>query len=205
VELREALLQIAEIRRRMAGAAVFRGYRSVPVAMTGVLGLIAAFFQTTFVSAPSQQIDRYLIFWIGVAAMGIVFSAAQVFRRSQRAEPGVSRELSRLAVEQFFPSIVVGGLVTLCLYLGPSEVLWALPGLWSFFFAMGIFSSCRLLPPQIVWVGFYYLFCGSYCLLHGHGDQAFASWQMGVTFGGGHLLTAAILYWTLERQHVTSI
>lgn len=205
MELREALLQIAEMRRRMAGAEVFRGYRSGPVAMTGVLGLTAAFLQDTFISAPSQQVDRYLVFWIGVAVLGILFSAAQVVRRCQLAEPGVSRDLSRLAAEQFFPSIVVGGLVTLCFYLGPSEALWALPGLWSFFFAMGIFSSCRLLPPQIVWVGFYYLFCGSYCLLHGHGDQAFAPWQMGVTFGGGHLLTAAILYWTLERQHVTSI
>lgn len=205
MDLSEALLQIAEMRRRMAGAEVFRGYRSVPVAMTGVLGLTAASLQTTFISAPSQQIDRYLFFWICVAAMGILFSAAQVLRRSQRAEPGVSRDLSRLAVEQFFPSIAVGGLVTLCLYLGPSEALWVLPGLWSFFFAMGIFSSCRLLPPQITGVGFYYLFCGSYCLLHGHGDQAFAPWQMGFTFGGGHLLTAAILYWTLERQHVTSV
>jgi hypothetical protein len=51
----------------------------------------------------------------------------------------------------------------------------------------------------VVWVGVYYAVCGCGCLVGGQGHHAFAPWQMGVTFGGGQLLGAAILYWTLER------
>ena len=204
MDLREALSQISEIRQQMARSEIFRGYRSIPVAITGVVGIVAACLQTTFVSEPSQHLDRYLLFWISAAAIGIALSGIQLFRRIWLAEPGLSRELARLALEQFAPCIFVGGLVTFCLYVGPSDVMWILPGLWAFFFAMGIFSSFRLLPPQVALVGMYYLICGCYCLIHGHGEQAFAPWQMGVSFGGGHLLTAAILYWTLERQHDTS-
>jgi hypothetical protein len=205
MDVREALSQISEIRQQMARSEIFRGYRSIPVAMTGVVGIVAACLQTSFVTEPAQHLDRYLLFWIAIAGIGIALPAVQLVRRVCLAGPGVSRELARLAVEQFTPCILVGALVTLCLYHGPVESLWILPGLWAFFFAMGIFSSCRLLPPQVVWVGLYYLLCGCYCLIHGHSAQAFAPWQMGISFGGGHLLTAAILYWTLERQHDTSI
>lgn len=205
MELREALAQIAEIRQQMSRSEIFRGYRSIPVALTGVLGILAACLQTTFVASPAQQVDRYLLFWIVIAGIGITLPVVQLARRVQLARTGVSRELARLAVEQFAPCILAGGLVTLCLYCGPAESLWTLPGLWSFFFALGIFGSSRLLPPQVVWVGFYYLFCGCYCLVHGHSEHAFAPWQMGLSFGGGHLLTAATLYWTLERQYDASI
>ena len=46
MELREALTQIAEIRRQMAKSDVFRGYRSAPVAVSGVLALGAAVVQS---------------------------------------------------------------------------------------------------------------------------------------------------------------
>ena len=78
-----------------------------------------------------------------------------------------------------------------------------LPGLWAMIFSLGIFASHRLLPRPVVWVGAYYAMCGCACLMWGREEQAFAPWQMGVTFGVGQLLGAAILYWTLERTHVS--
>jgi hypothetical protein len=201
VELREALSQISEIRQQMARSEVFRGYRSVPVALTGGLGVVAACLQPVVIPLPAQQVDRYLALWIGVAAIGLTLAGVQLARRAQREGPSVSRELTRLAIEQFSPCILVGGLVTLCLYVTAREVLWMLPGLWSLFFALGIFSSYRLLPWQVFWAGLYYLVCGCCCLILGSHEQAFAPWQMGVSFGGGQLLSATILYWTLERPH----
>lgn len=205
MELREALAQISEIREQMARTEIFRGYHSVPVAVTGVLAIAAACLQPMVIASPAQQIDRYLAFWTGMAAIGITLSAVSLLRRVHLSEPGVSRELTRLAVEQFLPCLLVGALITICLYVGPVETIWVLPGLWAVCFALGIFSSCRFLPPQVVWVGVYYLVCGCLCLLRGHSDQVFAPWQMGVSFGGGHVLTAGILYWTLERPHGTEI
>jgi C4-dicarboxylate transporter len=44
MELHEALSQISEIRQQMARSEVFRGYRSMTVGFSGVLGLLAAVF-----------------------------------------------------------------------------------------------------------------------------------------------------------------
>jgi hypothetical protein len=45
----------------------------------------------------------------------------------------------------------------------------------------------------------FYFLSGLFCLLHARGEQALAPWAMGMPFGVGQILAAAILYWTLER------
>jgi hypothetical protein len=67
-------------------------------------------------------------------------------------------------------------------------------------FGLGIFASYRLLPRPIFWVGVFYLLAGTGALGAGHGHYALSPWFMGATFGGGHFLTAGVLYWTLERN-----
>lgn len=200
MELREAMRQISDIRRQMARGEMFRGYRSATVGFSGLLGILAAVFQSRWVATPSVDIDRYLALWVGVAAVSLIVAGAELCWRSFASGPGMSRELTKLAVEQFSPCLVVGALLTLSIYRGAPQVAWMLPGLWSFTFALGVFASYRLLPPQVFWIGSYYLVCGVLCLLYGQGEQAFAAWQMGITFGGGQLISAVILYWTLERS-----
>ena len=65
-----------------------------------------------------------------------------------------------LAVGQFMPAIVTGGLVTLVLACCAPEVLWMLPGLWCIFFSLGIFASFRLLPRATFLVAVFYLAAG---------------------------------------------
>ena len=76
-----------------------------------------------------------------------------------------------------------------------------MPGLWSILFALGVFASCRLLPRPCFAMGVYYLVAGTLCLVLARGSQALSPWSMGLTFGIGQLLTAVILYLTLERNH----
>jgi hypothetical protein len=203
MELREALCQISDIRRQMARSEVFRGYRSMTVGFSGVLGLLAAAFQPWWVASPESELGRYLCLWIGVAAASLLVAGAELYWRARRAGAGLARHMTLLAVEQFLPSVVVGALLTLCIYRSAPQVAWMLPGLWSLVFGLGIFASYRLLPRQVFWLGLYYVLCGSGCLLWGQGDNALSPWQMGISFGGGQLLGAAILYWTLERTHVS--
>jgi hypothetical protein len=67
-------------------------------------------------------------------------------------------------------------------------------------FSLGVFACCRLLPRPLFGVAAYYLACGLGVLAFARGAEAFSPWTMGVTFGGGQLLTAVILYCTVERK-----
>ncbi|MBD94960.1 MAG: hypothetical protein CL482_11985 [Acidobacteria bacterium] len=203
MQLDDALRQISDIRHQMARSEVFRGYRSVTVGLSGGLGLLAAAVQPRWVASPASELGRYLGLWVGVAALSAIMAGAEMSWRARGAGPGLARERTLLAVEQFLPCVVVGTLLTLCIYRGAPQVAWMLPGLWSLVFGLGVFASYRLLPPQVFWVGSYYVLCGCGCLLWGQGDNAFSPWQMGVSFGGGQILGAAILYWTLERTDVS--
>ena len=202
VELREALQQISDIRQQMARSEVFRGYRSLTVGFSGVLGLLAAVFQSQWVPSPATDLGRYLVLWVGVALVSATIAGVELFVRAKHAGSGLARDMTRLAVEQFAPCLVVGALLTICIYRSAPNVAWMLPGLWSLVFGLGIFASCRLLPSPVVWAGLYYIVCGCCSLRWGQGEHALAAWQMAIAFGGGQLLCAAILYWTLERKHV---
>jgi hypothetical protein len=200
MELREALSQISEIRQQMARSEVFRGYRSMTVGFSGILGLLAAALQSRWVSSPESDLGRYLGLWLSVAAASLCVAGAELCWSARSA--GLARQMTPLALGQFLPCVAVGALLTLCVYRGAPQVAWMLPGLWSLIFGLGVFASYRLLPRQVFWVGSYYVFCGCLCLLWGQGDNALSPWQMGISFGGGQLISAAVLYWVLERSDV---
>ena len=201
MELREALQQISDIRQQMARSEVFRGYRSWTVGFSGVLGLLAAVSQSYWVASPATDLGRYLFLWVGVALLSATVSGVELFFRARSAGPGLARDLTRLAVGQFLPCLIVGALLTVCIYLHANDVAWMLPGLWALIFGLGVFASWRFLPSPVVWVGLYYVVCGCCCLRWGQGEYAFSAWQKAMTFGGGQLLCAAVLYWTLERKN----
>ena len=203
MELREALSQISEIHQQMARSEVFRGYRSITVGFSGVLGVLAAAYQTRWVPSPEHELGRYLVLWFSVAAASLGVAGIELYWRTRRSGPGLAQQMTQLAVGQFLPAVVVGGLLTCCIYRAAPEVAWMLPGLWSLIFGLGVFASYRLLPGQAAWVGLFYVICGCGCLIWGQGEFAFSPWQMGISFGGGQLMAALILYWTLERSNVS--
>jgi hypothetical protein len=198
MELRDALSQIAEIRQKVVQAEQFRGYRAVPLAFSGGLALLAACVQSRWLPEPLENIDAYLALWVGAAILSMVATGWEMFWSLRRSESVMERHKTYLAVTQFLPAVGAGGLLTIVLYRHAPESLWMLPGLWAILFSLGIFASCRFLPPVIVWVGIFYLFAGAMCLTFDHG---LSPWAMGLTFGLGQLLTASLLYWTLERKH----
>jgi hypothetical protein len=202
MELREALTQIAEIRQQMARTEVFRGYRALPVAMSGLVAMGAAGFQALWLRDPMANVSSYLTLWVGAAVVNVLATGSEMAHRYRRTTASWARETTWLAVEQFLPCLVAGALVTFVLYRFAPESLWMLPGLWQVLFGLGIFSSCRLLPRATFWVGVFYLAAGLSCLAWARGDGALSPWAMGLPFGIGQLLAASVLYQTLERHDV---
>jgi hypothetical protein len=200
MELPEALDRIADIRAQLAQTGTFRGFRSLTVGFSGVLGVAAAFLQLDRIPLPSEQALEFVELWVGVAVICLFVVGAELAYRWAVEPSPLKRRLTLLAVQQFVPCLVAGAVVTAVLANLP-ESAWMLPGLWALLFSLGVFSCCRLLPPATFWVGVHYLATGTLCLTLGSEAQALTPWMMIGTFGVGQFLAAAILYYTLERRN----
>ena len=198
MELREALAQISEIRAQMARTETFRGYRAVPVAVSGLLALTAAAFQAIWIPDPAAALGAYLALWIGTAVVSAAAAGSEMIARARRSTSRWSRDITWLAIEQFVPCLVAGGLLTFVVVRFSPDSVWMLPGLWQVFFSLGVFASCRLLPRATFGVGVFYLAAGLATLALAQGDAALSPWAMGLPFGAGQLLAAFVLYRTLE-------
>jgi hypothetical protein len=201
MELREALTQITEIRLQMARTEVFRGYRAVPAAFSGVVAVAAATVQMLAVPDPTSQINVYLGLWIGAALVSGLSAALEMVGRPRHARLPLKRELTYLVIEQFCPCLVAGALLTMVVVRSAPECMWILPGLWQVLYSLGIFASCRLLPRPIFGVAVFYLFSGLVTLSLSRGEHALDPWAMGLPFSIGQFLAAAVLYHALERDH----
>jgi hypothetical protein len=104
------------------------------------------------------------------------------------------------AVEQFLPALAIGVLLTCVLVRVSPENGWLLPGLWSLLFSLGVFASCRFLPPLVFGVGVWYLLAGLGAVIAGSGTKAFLPWAMGISFGVGQLLVAGVLQFSFEGR-----
>lgn len=200
MELDEALGQIAAIRRQMARASVFRGYRAAATAATGAIALAAAAAQPWVAPAPETDLRAYLALWLSAAAASVALVAAVALARCGRGGSSFGREAAAEAAGQFLPALAAGALLAGVIASSAPQSAWMLPGLWAMFFAMGVFASQRLLPPAARWVGVYYLAAGLTLLAAAQGEAALRPWTMGLTFGCGQFVSAAVLFWTLERD-----
>jgi hypothetical protein len=201
VQLDEALAQISEIRRQMAQSQVFRGYRSATTAFTAVVAVLAALAQARWAPRPLADVDAYLAIWCAAALLSVIVVGVEMVVRGRRSGSSLQRQITLVVVDQFAPSLAAGALLTYVIAQFAPATAWMLPGLWAILFSLGLFASRRFLPRGVYLIGGYYLVAGLVCLTLDPATQAMSPWTMGVTFGMGQLLTAAFLYWTLERGH----
>ena len=191
-DLNRALVDISSIRKQMASTTEFRGYGPATLAATGVFAVVAALMQRIWLADPVHHVSAYLSLWVGTAALSAVLTGVQMYTRSRRIHSALSDEMIRMAVEQFLPSVGAGLLLTVVIVHYVPAVVWMLPGIWQVVFSLGIFSSCRFLPRPMIAAGAWYLLTGLGFIAMA-GDAAFSPWAMGLPFGLGQLLVAAIL------------
>jgi hypothetical protein len=198
-ELRQALDDISAIRTQLASGTQFRGYGPLSVAASGVLALLVAGAQSHWLASSVHDLKLFLGIWIAVAAVSVFLSALETVARVRRVHSGLALEMIRAAVEQFLPCLVVGLLLTVVLMRIAPQDAWMLPGLWAVIFSLGVFASCRFLPRQMFGVGAWYLAAGLVCLLVASDHRVLSPWAMGISFGVGQLLVAAVLRYGFEE------
>lgn len=199
-DLYKALGDISSIRRQMASTTEFRGYGPATLATTGLFAILAAAAQALWFPDPPHHISAYLGVWVSTAVLSAALTGVQMYNRARRIHSGLSNEMLRMAVEQFLPSAAAGLLVTIVLLRYAPFATWMLPGIWQVIFSLGIFSSCRFLPRPMIAAGAWYLLTGLSCLAMG-GNRALSPWTMGISYGAGQLLVAAILLFSTSPEN----
>jgi hypothetical protein len=190
-ELQQALSEIQSIRCQVARGTEFRGYGPASIAVSGILALLVAAAQARWMG--NADIAIWLGVWAATAAVSVLLTGIETFVRARRVHVGFAREMVQSAVEQFLPAVMVGFLLTVVMMRVAAQDCWMLPGLWELIFSLGVFASCRFLPRQMFVVGVWYLVAGLFCLAAGSVTRTLLPWTMGIPFGIGQLLVAALL------------
>ncbi len=196
--LNKALDDIGSIRRQVARSTEFRGYGPATLAATAAFALLAATAQTLWLPDPSRHIAAYLGIWIATAILSAGLIAVQTYTRTHRVHSGMADEMIHMAIEQFLPSAAAGSLLTIAIARFVPAAAWMLPGLWQIIFALGVFASCRFLPRPMTAAGAWYLLTGLTCIALAD-SRALSPWAMGIPYGAGQLLVAAILFFTAKE------
>jgi hypothetical protein len=192
-DLNRALTDLNHIRRQMAQTTEFRGYGPATLAATGIAAGIAAAVQARWVPDPAHDVRGYLGVWFATAVVCGGIIAVQMHTRARRMHSAMADEMIRMAVEQFFPALVAGLLVTMVLAHFVPRALWMLPGLWQLVYSLGVFSSCRFLPRPVILGGAWYLLTSLVSLAFGDA-RALSPWTMGLAYGAGQILIGAALW-----------
>lgn len=197
MDLPRALDQIAEIRAAVTRVDVYRGYRPVPVAASGAVGLLAAAFQPA--ELPLRDPAGFVLYWVAVAAAAGLIGVSETLYNYLAHEDRVSRLHTRRVIGQFLPGLAAGAAITVSVLQVHPSLIPLLPGLWALCFGIGVFASRPFLPRAAGLVAVYYYAAGI-ALLWSVRMDTLSGWHVGATFGAGQLLGAAVLQWSVDRD-----
>lgn len=197
MDLPRALGQLADIHQQIAKGEVYRGYRSLPVAASGLMGLAAAWAQTPALGASDPM--GFVVYWTVIAACAGFVGASEIIYNYVVHDDRAARRQTKQVVGQFLPSMLAGAIITASFVHLSAALMPVLPGLWAICFGIGIFASRPYLPRASGWVALFYYAAGVALLWNARGPEPLRAWWVGGTFGAGQLMAALVLYWNLER------
>jgi len=191
----KAVDQISAIHEQLAKGEIYRGYRPLPVALSGFCGLAGAALQPHIV--PRDDARGWILYWTAVAAVSGLIASCEIAFNYLFREPEHGRRRTRQVVGQFGPALIAGAAITLIALVNDLALAQRLPGLWAIIFGLGIFASRPYLPRATGWIALYYVSVGA--LVLGLSADHLHGWPVGGTFAVGQLGTALVLYWNVER------
>jgi hypothetical protein len=198
VDVSRALDQIAEIHQQIAKGEMYRGYRSLPLAASGLMGLAAAWLQPAALGTADPI--GFAMYWIAIAAGAGFVGSSEIIYNYVVHESAAGRRKTREVVGQFLPSVLAGAAITVCFTHLSASLVPLLPGLWAICFGIGTFASRPYLPKASGWIALFYYAAGFTLLWIARGPELPTGWWVGGVFGVGQLLAALVLWWNLERK-----
>ncbi|HXW08932.1 MAG TPA: hypothetical protein VD833_27115 [Vicinamibacterales bacterium] len=198
MDLPRALADVARIQDQITKAEVYRGYRSVPVAASGVVGLAAAAVQPSEYGAGDPL--GFVVYWSVVAGLAAAIGLSEILYAYVTTDSAVARRRTRRVTGQFLPAVGAAIIITVSFVHLSAALVSLLPGIWAICFGVGTFASRPFLPRASGWVGLYYYAMGVLLLWTAGGPEHLSGWSVGAVFGIGQFFASAVLYVSLERE-----
>ena len=145
VSVSRALEQISEIHGHLARTHVYRGWRPVPCALSGAIGMAGVVWQLA--AEPPATAWAFVIAWSIVAAVAIVVGCAEIAWHYTRASVS-ERHRARHVFAQAVPAVVAAIIITVVLINTSPALVTLLPGVWALMFGVGLFAARPFVPQR---------------------------------------------------------
>src|SRR5262245_63459688 len=110
MDLSRALGQLADIHQQLAKGEIYRGYRSVPVAASGLIGFAAAWAQ-----APALGVNDpvgFVLYWTAIAACAALVGTSEIIYNYIVRDDLADHRRTRQVGGQFLTCVVCDGDMT---------------------------------------------------------------------------------------------
>ena len=180
------MLDIAEVRERLAMTQRFRGYSGVAAAASGCLALVAGAVQALIAPAPASihQDRLYAAIWLACGGAAMILNYAAIAHWFVSDESARDRWQTRTVGLSILPALMLGGALTAVL-IGSGR-FGLLPGIWCACYGVGLFASRTLVPRAVVLVAALFLLAGV-ALLFAPSWLSLSWWVLPLAFGAGQI------------------
>jgi hypothetical protein len=193
-DLTRALDDISNIRNQIAEVQLFRGFGPLVIGLTGGLALGLAALQLY-----AEDI-AILIPWIVLACISVALIGVEMWALTWRAHGANAYALLWAIIQKFLPCLIAGAAIGWIIMTQAPVFVWVLPGLWQLLIGLGVFAATSMLPRNVMFAGAWYFVAGLFVLLLSAQTMAITPWTMGIPFGFGQILLAALLHWAPEKR-----
>ncbi len=191
-DLERALLDIAEVRERLAETQRFKGYSGVAAAASGVFALVAGAVQAVLVPLPqSAREDRlYFAIWFTCCAAAAIVNYGAIAHWFVSDASARDRWQTRTVGLAILPALVLGAALSFALL--QRDHVSDLPGIWYGCYGVGLFASRTLVPRGVVVIAALFLL-GGIALIFTPPAIALSWWMLPLGFGLGQIAIGALV------------
>jgi hypothetical protein len=185
-DLERAMLDIAEVRERLAMTQRFRGYSGVAAAASGCFAIVAGVIQAMLAPVPAGQQTQHLYaaIWLGCSGAAMIVNYASIAHWVASDASARDRWQTRTVGLSILPALMLGGALTMALIDYNHFSL--LPGIWCGCYGVGLFASRTLVPRPVVGIAALFMIAGI-ALMFVPPAIALAWWVLPIIFGFGQI------------------
>jgi hypothetical protein len=180
-----ALDNLRYIRATMERAGSFTAVPGWGQVVVGVTALVAA-----VVAAQQQSTLNWLVVWLAEAMVALTVGGWTMVRKARAVNDSLLSGPGRRFGLSFLPPLVVGGLLTVALYLGGARAL--IPAVWLLLYGTGVITGGAFSVPIVPVMGLGFLLLGAVALF----VPGLGNWLLAAGFGGLHIVFG---FWIARR------